>query len=177
MVLTILAAAVLGALLVWSTRRVEAALGTWRDEARRERVLQLLAALGPAAVSAREDPKALLAWQPIAAAARRLAPEDAAVLDQAFGGPFPFGPEQIEAAHARWTARWLAWETAHDAEYKLKAASIEQELGGTAAGSVGRARLDAVEREKLARYQQHYEEYTRVSKALRALAGLGRAIP
>ena len=178
MVLAILASAVfLGGLVIWGMRRVETALREGRDEARRARTLQLLSVLGPAAVAGHDDPKALLAWQPVAAAARRLAPEDASALDRAFGAPFPFGPEQIDAAHARWTAAWLAWETAHDAEYKLKAASLEQELGGGGVSGVGRARLDAVEREKLARYQQQYEEYTRVSKALRALAGHSRAAP
>ena len=33
----------------------------------------------------------------------------------------------------------------------------------------GRARLDAVEQEKLDLYQQHYEEYTRIAKGLQAL--------
>jgi hypothetical protein len=34
-----------------------------------------------------------------------------------------------------------------------------------------RARLDAVEREKLETYQRRYEEYVRVAKALQALSG------
>ncbi len=38
---------------------------------------------------------------------------------------FPFGPDQIQNAHARWTADWLAWELVHDTEYKLKAAAAE----------------------------------------------------
>ena len=36
--------------------------------------------------------------------------------------------EQLKAAHARWTADWLAWERAHDAEYSLKAAQVQDEI-------------------------------------------------
>jgi hypothetical protein len=35
---------------------------------------------------------------------------------------------------------------------------------------LARARLDAVEREKLELYQRRYEEYVRVSKALQSLS-------
>ena len=48
----------------------------------------------------------------------------------------------------------------------LKSASIEEELGPRINSPYGRTRLEAVEREKLERYQRRYEEYTRVSKAL-----------
>ena len=63
---------------------------------------------------------------------------------------FPFTPDQVQAAHAQWTADWLAWERAHDAEYKLKAAAAEQELA--AAGRIaGRCAAGStpIEREKL----------------------------
>jgi hypothetical protein len=46
---------------------------------------------------------------------------------------------------------------------------IEHELGERISSPLGRARLDAVEREKLERYQRRYEEYTRTSKGLQAL--------
>ena len=91
-------------------------------------------------------------------------------LDRATGGTFPFSPEQIEAAHAQWTADWLAWELAHDTEYKLKAAIAEQELDGDRRGGPRRAaRLDAIEREKLDLYQRRYADYVRTAKALQAL--------
>ena len=84
---------------------------------------------------------------------------------------FPFGAEQLEAAHARWSADWLAWERTHDADYKLKTAQIEAEISAEGGSALARARLDAVEREKLDKYQRRYEEYARVSKALRMLGG------
>ncbi len=61
------------------------------------------------------------------------------------------------------------WEQAHDGEYKLKVAEIEAALQGPGGSPVGRARLDAVEREKLERYQRRYEEYVRVGKAFQAI--------
>jgi hypothetical protein len=118
-----------------------------------------------------DDPRALLTWQPLAATARKLFPSEFAALDQASGRNFPFGVEQIEAAHARWSADWLAWERTHDADYKLKAAQIEADISAEGGSALGRARLDAVEREKLDKYQRRYEEYARVSKALRVLGG------
>jgi hypothetical protein len=101
--------------------------------------------------------------------ARRLFPAEFAAIDAAAGGTFPFTNDQLQAAHARWSADWLAWEGAHDAEYKLRAAAAHEELGERCATAYGRSRLEAIEREKLERYQQRYEEYTRVSKALQAL--------
>jgi hypothetical protein len=77
----------------------------------------------------------------------------------------------VQAAHARCTADWLAWERSHDAEYKLRAAALEQALAAASESEkpLARARLDAIEREKLERYQQRYEEYIRTAKALQAL--------
>jgi hypothetical protein len=95
--------------------------------------------------------------------------------------------DQLQAAHARWSTDWLAWERLHDGEYKLKAVMAENP-GDANAGSVRfqpdrdadgvhlqpdprviRARVEAVEREKLDIYQRRYEEYVRVSKALQTL--------
>ena len=115
------------------------------------------------------DARTLLAWQPLAACARTLCAEEFAEIDRAQGSTFPFGAEQIDAAHAKWSADWLAWELAHDVEYKLKAALLQEELGDAKDSALGRTRLDAVEREKLATYQRRYEEYTRVSRALQSL--------
>jgi hypothetical protein len=173
------AAGVLGlaVVVVWAVVRVNTAARERREDAARQRSLQVLALLAPGRAAAREDPKALLAWQPVASLARRLYPEECAALDKAAGTRFPFGAEEIEAAHARWTSAWLAWETSHDAEYKARAATLEEELRSAGAGEGVRARLEAVGRERLARYQQQYEEYTRVSKALRALAEDARATP
>jgi hypothetical protein len=130
---------------------------------------EILALFAPGIEAAIRDPRALLAWQPLALTARRLFPVEFAAIDAAAGGTFPFTNEQLQAAHARWSADWLAWEGAHDAEYKLRAAAAHEELGDRAATAYGRSRLEAIEREKLERYQQRYEEYTRVSKALQAL--------
>ena len=76
-------------------------------------------------------------------------------------------------AHARWSADWLAWERAHDAEFSLKAAEVQNEIdraGQTAshASPLLRTRLAAVEQQKLERYQQRYEEYIKTAKALAA---------
>ena len=105
-------------------------------------------------------------WQ----ASRRF-PEAYAALDAATGRTFPFTQAQVQDAHARWTASWLAWERSHDGEYALKASALQEEL--TRAGDVttplGRARVAALEREKLERYQDRYQEYIRAAKALQAL--------
>jgi hypothetical protein len=168
----IVAACALGvaAAAIWAALRSAAAAREAREDAARLRTLQLLALLSPGAVAARDDPKVLLSWYPVADLARRLFREECAALDRAAGAPFPFGAQQIEEAHTRWTSAWLAWEAAHDAEYKLRTAALDQELGSAAATAAGRARLDAVGREKLALYQQRYEDYTRISRLLRTLA-------
>jgi hypothetical protein len=133
-----------------------------------DRVLTLLTLFAPALAASQRDPRAFLVWQPIARATRQLFPEEFARLDRATGGTFPFSPQQIEAAHAQWTADWLAWELAHDSEYRLKATIAEHELTTQGAG-IARARLDAIEREKLDLYQRRYAEYVRTAKALQAL--------
>jgi hypothetical protein len=161
----IVAAAVLAAAF-WIASAVRSA----RTERSRGRVLDLLAMFGPALSAADADPRAILVWQPLAKTARRLFPDEFAQLDAASGGTFPFSKERLEAAHAHWTAEWLAWERTHDSEYKLKAAVAEQELVAAGPSPVLSARLDAVEREKLERYQRRYEEYIRVAKALHALS-------
>ena len=135
----------------------------------RTRSLQILAAFAPALDAVGTDPGALLVRHPLARTARQLFPDEFAALDRASGAMFPFGGEIVQAAHTRWTADWLAWERAHDAEFKLKAAEVEHELVEWGGSPIVRARLDAVEREKLDQYQRRYEEYVRVAKALQAL--------
>ena len=95
--------------------------------------------------------------------------EEFAQIDRASGFSFPFGVDRIQAAHAPWTADWLAWERTHDGEYKLKAAAVEEDLARSNGSSVVRARLEAVEREKLDLYQRRYAEYVRVARALQTL--------
>ena len=138
-----------------------------RDDARRSRALTLLALFGPAIEAGDRDPRVLTTWQPLARAARAICPEEFRDLDRAAGATFPFSVERLQAAHARWTADWLAWERTHDAEYKRRAAAAEQDL--ERGGAVARAALEAVEREKLDLYQRRYEEYVRVARALQAL--------
>lgn len=160
------AAAVVAASALW---RLAAGVRAAQERDARERTLRLMALFAPGVAAAQDDPRALLAWQPMAATARKLFPEECAALDRTAGATFPFSAEQIQAAHSRWTADWLAWEQAHDCEYKLKGAEIEATLSGPGGATLGRARLEAVEREKLERYQRRYEEYVRVGKALQAL--------
>jgi hypothetical protein len=164
---TFLAAIVIATALIVSLGRIVTEMRAAREEARRARTLSIIELFGPAVAAVQDDPKALLVWQPLAATVRRLFPEACASLDAAAGATFPFTADVISAAHARWTADWLAWEQTHDATYKLKTAVAGQELESPG----GRARLDAVEREKLDLYQRRYEEYVRVSRALQKLTG------
>jgi hypothetical protein len=149
--------------------RVRSAIESARETTAEARRLQLISLFAPGIAAAVDDPRALLAWQPLAATSRALFPKEFAELDRAAGTRFPFTNAQIDAAHARWSANWLAWERTHDAEYKLKAAAVEEELKASGGSALLRAQLESVEREKLDRYQRRYEEYTRVSKALKEL--------
>jgi hypothetical protein len=167
--LIVLASLILAAAVAWAARHVAVELRATRDEASRARVATLLDLFAAARAAAQNEPRALLVWQPIASMARQLFPAECAVIDQASGGAFPFTSDQIQAAHAQWTADWLAWERMHDGEYKLKAAQASSELAAAGDSEVARGKVDAIEREKLDRYQRRYAEYVRVSKGLRAL--------
>jgi hypothetical protein len=150
----------------------------WRigDQIERQRheviVQRLLATFAPAAAAVQQDPKQLLAWYPLAQSSRKLFPDAFKQLDEAAGGTFPFTKEQLKAAHARCSSDWLAWERAHDAEYALKLAEVQDQIDRTQgqASPLLRTRLAAVEQQKLERYQQRYEEYIKTAKALAALA-------
>ena len=164
-----LAALFVSAAIVWAGLRIAAAVQASRPDPRRARVLELLAIFAPAVSAAADDPRAILLWHPLVRTARQIFPEEFAELDAAAGGVFPFSPERLQAVHAHWTADWLGWERTHDSEYKLKAAMVEQEIAATDTSPVLRARLDAIESEKLDLYQRRYQEYVRVAKALQAL--------
>lgn len=164
----LISALVVAAAVVWSGVRITTALSTRPDST--PRTAELLALFASAAASARQDPKQLLVWQPMAVTARKLFPREFAALDEAAGRTFPFSVDELQAAHSRWTADWLAWERTHDAECKLKVMLLEQDMGERLSTPAGRARLDALERDKIDRYQRHYEEYTRIAKGLQALA-------
>jgi len=166
----IISAALIVAGACWmAARAIAAEIRAARDDAARGRLLAILQTLTPGIAAAQADPRALLVWQPLARVVRQGFPTEAAALDRAAGATFPFTPDQIQAAHARWTAEWLAWERLHDAEFKQKAAELEQEVTASGGSAAARARLDAVEREKLDLYQRHYQEYVQVAKALQAL--------
>ena len=150
-------------------------IGDELQRQRREAILQhLLATFAPAAAAAQQDPRQLVVWHPLAQTSRKLFPEAFKDLDAAAGGAFPFTKDQLKAAHARCTADWLAWERAHDAEYSLKAAQVQDEIDRVQgqASPLLRTRLAAVEQQKLERYQQRYEEYIKTAKALAAFAEL-----
>ncbi|MCC7417255.1 MAG: hypothetical protein IT176_08935 [Acidobacteria bacterium] len=166
--MTLLAAALIVAgALVWASLAIVAELRRRRGGAAAP--AQMLGTFAQGLAAAQADPRALLVWQPLARTARALLPEAFAELDRAFGGEFPFDRPAIEAAHARWTADWLAWERSHDAEFRAKAAVAERELAASGESPVVRAKLEAVERERLETYQRRYEEYIRTAKALQAL--------
>jgi hypothetical protein len=161
------AAALFCAALVYVVWRISSEM----QRQRREATLQhLLATFAPAAAAAQQDPKQLLVWHPLAQTSRKLFPDAFATLDVAAGGAFPFSKEQLRAAHSRWTAEWLAWERAHDAEYAVKSAQVQDEIDRTQgpASALLRTRLAAIEQQKLERYQQRYEEYIKTAKALAA---------
>jgi hypothetical protein len=168
--LLLLSAVIIGGGVVWSGLRIVGELKRAREEAARGRTLQVLAAFSPAVAAAQSDPRAMLTWAPLARSARAIAPAEFAAIEGASGAAFPFGDAQVQAAHAQWSADWLAWERTHDAEYKLKAAMVERELDASGGSPAVRARLDAVEGEKLDLYQRRYAEYVRVAKALQALS-------
>ncbi len=153
---------------------VAIAAALWRvghvmDHRRREAaVQQLLATFGPAAAAVQQDPRQLLVWYPLAQSSRKLFPQAFSELDKASGGTFPFTRDQVQAAHARCSSDWLVWERAHDAEFSLKAAQVEDDIvrAGGPASPLLRTRVAAVEQQKLERYQQRYEEYIKTAKAL-----------
>jgi hypothetical protein len=168
----LVAALIVAGAVLWTGARMTAAIASLREgrgAADDQRVAQIIALFTPGLTASAGDPRALLVWQPVAIAARQLFPKEFAAIDLAFGRTFPFTLDQLQAAHARWTTDWLEWERTHDGESKLKAAAIEEELGERPTSPYGRARLEAVEREKLERYQRRYEEYTRTSRGLQAL--------
>ena len=141
-----------------------------RQRQHRERLIAaLLTSLAPAA--ARAEPKELLAWRWVAGAARALFPDAVAEIERRTGERFPFPLEAVEEAHARWTAEWLAWERRHDADFRQRASALEAELhaAGEAGLPAGRARIAALDDEKLQAYQHRYEEYVRIGNGLAAL--------
>jgi hypothetical protein len=158
-------AALTAAFALW---RLAAAVKRQRRDAA---IQQALGLFGPAAAAVLQDSRQLLAWYPLARTSRKLFPEAFAELDAAFGGTFPFKKDQVEAAHARCTSDWLAWERAHDAEFSLKSAQVEDEIAraGGPPSTLLRTRLAALEQEKLEAYQRRYEEYIKTAKALAAL--------
>ena len=133
---------------------------------------RMLETFAPAVAAVQQDPKHLLAWYPLAQTSRKAFPDAFAQLDAAAGGRFPFTKEQLQAAHARWTSEWLAWERAHDAEFAVRTAEVQDEIARASgqASPLLRTRLAAVEQQKLEQYQQRYEAYIKTAKALAAFA-------
>ena len=163
-------AIVLATAIVVTAWQIVTGLKRAEAERRRDRQLSIATLFAPALGQVQDDPKALLTWQPLATTLRKQFPEEFAALDAAAGSRFPFSTDVVAAAHARWTTEWLAWERTHDATYKMKAAQVQQELQGGADTTAARARLDAIEHEKLDTYQRRYEHYIRAAKALQALS-------
>ena len=80
---------------------------------------------------------------------RKLFPEAFHRLDAVCEGRFPFSAALVEAAHAKWTSEWLAWERQHDLDYKRRASAAEAELSraGETDPATVRARLAAIDQE------------------------------
>src|SRR5690349_1492689 len=109
--LSVVGLAVLGVIAAaGSAAWIVSELRAGRAEHFHNRTLTLMGLFAAASATAAEDPRLILAWQPLAQKARGLFPAEFAELDRAFGSRFPFTREQIQAAHARWTTDWLAWE-------------------------------------------------------------------
>lgn len=117
------------------------------------------------------DPRAILGWANSFDTIRRLFPVVIKRIEQVSGRSFPISDDFIEAAHARCTAEWLAWERKHNAEYQEKTALLDADIGATdrMADPEIRARSARLEDEKLQSYQQRYEEYVSIGKALAEL--------
>jgi hypothetical protein len=169
--MVLLAAIIVSAAVAWGCAQIARQLTAVPEEQQRTRALEILTAFAPAIAAAHNDPRTLLVWEPLARAVRQLCPQECAALDRVSGAAFPFSSAVLQDAHARWTADWLTWERTHDAEFKLKAAVAEQDVAQSGGSATARARLDAIETEKLEKYQRRYEEYVRVAKALQGLAG------
>ena len=167
----LLASIIVAAAVAWAAWQIAMELRAAREESARTRAAALLDLFAPALTAAQQDPRAYLIWQPLAVIARQLFPAESAALDRAAGGTFPFTTAQVQAAHAQWTADWLAWERTHDADYKLKAVAAMEELAAAGGSAAARGRVEAVERDKIDLYQRRYSDYVRVAKALQSLAG------
>ena len=167
--LLVLCTGIAAAVAAWFGQRIIGAIKAAREEAARGRTLAIMHLFAPAIAAAQQDPRALLVWQPLAGIARQLFPKEFDALDRTAGAAFPFTTELLQSAHAQWSADWLSWERMHDAAYKLKAAEAEHELAASGGAPFVRAKLDAIEKEKLDLYQRRYQEYIRVAKALQAL--------
>ena len=162
----VLIAALVGALVLVAER----ARRDRRRQHREDLAALLLTTLAPDA--ARGEPRNLLAWRAAADAARRMFPDAVRDIERQTGEAFPFSHDAIDDAHARWTAEWLAWERSHDIEFKQRGTALEAELRETDGSTpAARARLAALDDEKLQAYQQRYEEYVRVGNGLTALKG------
>ena len=145
-----------------------AVLFEWRRWRREELRLRLLTLFAPSLARVQDNPQELVAWSRVASQARALFPDEFKQLDLIQGERFPFSKVIVDDAGARWATRWLAWERAHDAEYKQKAEEIQAELKTAENQEIGKfeRRLQLIEQEKLLTYQERYEEYVRVSKSL-----------
>jgi hypothetical protein len=161
-------ALIAGAAIAYALWRIGDVLQRQHREAA---IQEMLATFAPAAAAVQNDPRQLLTWYPLAQTSRKLFPDAFKALDTAAGGTFPFTKEQIQAAHARCSAEWLAWERAHDSEFAVKAAELQAEIDRAGQPSpLLRTRLASIEQQKLERYQQRYEEYIKTAKAIAAYA-------
>ena len=131
----------------------------------------LISTFGPVLERMQSDPRILLTWHPLAEMSRERFPDAFSLLDNGEYRHFPFSTTHVEQAHARWTAAWLTWEREHDAEFRQRGREVESKIAGDVETIAHRRRveLEHLEREKLERYQRHYEDYVQVSKALAAL--------
>jgi len=98
--LLVLAALIVAAAVAWGCWQVASEIRKAGEGAVSARTLQVLQTFAPAAGEAAADPRAVLAWEPLARTARRLLPEEFARLDRASGASFPLSPDRIEAAQA-----------------------------------------------------------------------------
>lgn len=93
MLTALLSAAIVAASVVFAAARLARELAASREQAARSRALDVMSLFAPGIAAASSDPRALLAWQPLASAARTIAPDAFVTLDAAAGSTFPFSKE------------------------------------------------------------------------------------
>src|SRR5262245_21160877 len=104
MVFVALALVLMAGAVFWAAHQIAAELKAGRGEAARTRAATLMELFARVKSETSRVPRALLVWYPLAKMARALEPDLFASFDRTAGRPFPFSNDEVQAAHAQWTA-------------------------------------------------------------------------